>query len=264
MSVANFIPTIWEARLLANFYERSIAGLITTPPTEIKGNKIVFGSVSNVAVKDYEGKVVWDDLDIPDTEMEMNIEKYWAFKLDDVDRVQANAELIDTHTIEAASQTQCVIDKEVLDEGLKTTLVVTKESSDKAYDLIVKSNTLLNKKKVDKINRFSVINAEVLESLCLDERFTRHYQILENGIIEGANINGTQLIFSEELNAGKFAILTLHKTALGFGTQLNETEAMRLENAFADGIRGLQVAGAKLLRPNAAVKYVETTTPSVE
>ena len=108
-----------------------------------------------------------------------------------------------------------------------------------------------------KNERFTVINAEVLEALHLDDRFNRHYQILENGVIEGASINGTTLVYSEELNGGDFAILTLHKSAIGFGTQLQETEAMRLESDFADGIRGLQVAGAKTLRPKAVVKYVE-------
>ncbi|MCU4173433.1 hypothetical protein [Bacillus thuringiensis] len=41
MSVATFIPTIWEARLMANFHKRSIADLITTKPTKIECNKII-------------------------------------------------------------------------------------------------------------------------------------------------------------------------------------------------------------------------------
>ena len=36
--------------------------------------------------------------------------------------------------------------------------------------------------------------------------------------------------------------------------QLEETEAMRLQNAFADGVRGLQVCGVKTLREEAVVK----------
>ena len=179
----------------------------------------------------------------------------WAFKVNDVDAVQAAGDLVDAHTQEASSKMQAAMDKAILDEGLKTNNKVTKEDSDKAYDLIVKSNTVLNKNKVPKNERFTVINAEVLEALHLDDRFNRHYQILENGVIEGASINGTTLVYSEELNGGQFAILTLHKSAIGFGTQLQETEAMRLETDFADGIRGLQVAGAKTLRPKAVVKY---------
>ena len=108
-----------------------------------------------------------------------------------------------------------------------------------------------------KADRYVVINAEVLEELHLDARFTANYTILENGVIEGAKINGTQLVFSEELNEGNFAIVALHKSALGFGKQLEETEAMRLQNSFADGVRGLQVDGVKTLRPDAVVKCVQ-------
>ena len=45
-------------------------------------------------------------------------------------------------------------------------------------------------------------------------------------------VKGTQLVFSEELNEGNFAIVALHKSAIGFGKQLQETEAMRLQNSF--------------------------------
>lgn len=257
MAVTNFIPQVWNARLLHNFYERSIANVITTSPGEIRGNKLIFNNVSDVAVKNYTGSVSFDDLTTSKVELDMDIKKMWAFKVNDVDAVQAAGDLVDAHTQEASSKMQASMDKAILDEGLKTNNKVTKGDSDKAYDLIVKSNTVLNKNKVPKNERFTVINAEVLEALHLDDRFNRHYQILENGVIEGASINGTTLVYSEELNGGDFAILTLHKSAIGFGTQLQETEAMRLETDFADGIRGLQVAGVKTLRPKAVVKYVE-------
>ena len=179
-----------------------------------------------------------------------------SFKVDDVDAVQAAGDLIDPHVAEAGYGLQEATDKYVLDEALKTSNEVTK-GSDKAYDLIVKCNTALNKNKVPKAERFAVINSEVLEELQLDARFTKEYKILENGIIEGANINGTQLVFSEELNNGACAVVVLHKSAIGFGKQLEKTEAMRLESSFADGVRGLQVCGKQTLREDAVVKYVK-------
>lgn len=256
MSIATFIPSIWEARLMHNFRERSITSLITTPPSEIRGNKIIFNNVSNVAVKDYTGKVDFDDLTTAKVELDMDIQKYWAFKVKDVDAVQAAGDLVDAHTIEASAEMEVVMDGAVLTEGLTTTNVVEKGETDKAYDLIVKCNTALNKNKVPKTDRYCVINSDVLEDLNLDDRFNRHYNILENGVIEGGAINGTTLIFSEELNAGKYAILAGHISAIGFGSQLEETEALRLESDFADGIRGLQVAGTKTLRPKAVVKCI--------
>ena len=50
MSVQTFIPQIWEASLLKKFHETSIAEVITTAPTKIEGNRIVFNHVSDVAV----------------------------------------------------------------------------------------------------------------------------------------------------------------------------------------------------------------------
>ena len=251
MAVTNFIPTIWEARLMAKFHERSVGELITTAPTKIEGNKIIFNKVSDIALKDYEGSVSFDDLTTSKVELPMDVKKYWAFKVDDVDAVQAAGNLIDPHVAEAGYGLQEATDKLILDEALKTSHTVEGE---KAYDVIVKANTQLNKHKVPKADRYVVVNAEALEELHLDARFTANYTILENGVIEGAKINGVQLIFSEELNGGEFAIVALHKSAIGFGKQLEETEAMRLQNAFADGVRGLQVCGVKTLREEAVVK----------
>jgi hypothetical protein len=251
MAVTNFIPQIWEARLMAKFHERSVGQLITTAPTKIEGNKIIFNKVSDIALKDYEGSVSFDDLTTSKVELPLDIKKYWAFKVDDVDAVQAAGALIDPHVAEAGYGLQEATDKLILDEALKTSHTVTGE---KAYDVIVKANTQLNKHKVPKSERYVIVNAEALEELHLDPRFTANYTILENGVIEGAKINGVQLVFSEELNGGEFAIVALHKSAIGFGKQLEETEAMRLQNAFADGVRGLQVCGVKTLREEAVVK----------
>ena len=257
MAVTNFIPQIWEARLLAKFHERSITDLITTAPTKVEGNKVIFNHVSDVSINAYEGTVNFEDLTTSKVELPLDHKNYWAFKVDDVDAVQSAGDLIDPHVEEAGYGLQEATDKYVLTEALKTSNTVSKGASDKAYDLIVKANTALNKKKVPKANRFAVINAEVLEELNLDARFTANYTILENGIIEGGDINGTKLIFSEELNGGSFAIVVLHKSAIGYAKQLEETEAMRLQNSFADGIRGLQVDGVKTLREEAIVKYVQ-------
>jgi P22 coat protein - gene protein 5 len=48
-----------------------------------------------------------------------------------------------------------------------------------------------------------------------------------------------------------------HPMAITYGEQIVQTEALRLQTTFADGVRGLHVFGAKLVRPDAiAVAYV--------
>ena len=46
--------------------------------------------------------------------------------------------------------------------------------------------------------------------------------------------------------------------ALSFAQQLLKTEAMRLEDSFTDGLRGLDVYGAKVVRPNDLVQLILT------
>ncbi|WP_242298636.1 phage capsid protein [Bacillus cereus group sp. BfR-BA-01424] len=272
MSVATFIPTIWEARLMANFHKRSIADLITTKPTKIEGNKIIFNRVGAVNVKDYSGSVEWDDTNPSKVEINMDQKKYFAFKVDDVDAVQAAGDLIDPHTQEAGSVLQETVDTFVLglytgahkDNVIGTDSAPIELSPKNAYDYIVDLNTKLNMKKVPKTERFTIINSQVLGLLSKDDRFTKQPVILENGVVEGQVINGSQIVVSEETpnTSGKYKILGLHKSAIGHGKQLNETEAQRLQNSFADGVRGLMVYGAGVLRQESLAVLTATIAPT--
>ena len=117
------------------------------------------------------------------------------------------------------------------------------------YDYIVDLGTALNKKKVPRSNRFVVVPSDILGLLSKDSRFTNQPIVLANGVVEGQSINGMQVVVSEELPAGK--IVALHKDAVGYGKQLDQTEAMRLESSFADGVRGLAMYGVATLRKDA-------------
>ncbi|PFC50523.1 hypothetical protein COJ11_30450 [Bacillus cereus] len=272
MSVATFIPTIWEARLMANFHKRSIADLITTKPAKIEGNKIIFNRVGAVNVKDYSGSVEWDDTNPSKVEINMDQKKYFAFKVDDVDAVQAAGDLIDPHTQEAGSVLQETVDTFTLglytgahkDNVIGTDYAAIELLPKNAYDYIVDLNTKLNVKKVPKTERFTIINSQVLGLLSKDDRFTKQPVILENGVVEGQIINGSQIVVSEEIHntSGKYKILALHKSGIGHGKQLNETEAQRLQNSFADGVRGLMVYGAGVLRPEALAVLTVIIAPT--
>ncbi|MFC9416930.1 hypothetical protein ACIG6B_20875 [Bacillus mobilis] len=275
MSVATFIPTIWEARLMANFHKRSIADLITTKPAKIEGNKIIFNRVGAVNVKDYSGSVEWDDTNPSKVEINMDQKKYFAFKVDDVDAVQAAGDLIDPHTQEAGSVLQETVDTFILglytgahkDNVIGTDASAIELSPKNTYDYIVDLNTKLNMKKVPKTERFTIINSQILGLLSKDDRFTKQPVILENGVVEGQVINGSQIVVSEETHntSGKYKILALHKSGIGHGKQLNETEAQRLQNSFADGVRGLMVYGGGVLRPESLAVLtasIAPTTPS--
>ncbi|MEI3133058.1 MAG: hypothetical protein V8S75_02865 [[Ruminococcus] torques] len=103
MAADNFKPTLWEGALLANFHSVSIADVLATKPTEIKGNKVIFNRVAGGTLKDYSGSVDWDDIDTTPVEMVFDKKKYFAFALDDVDKVQLKADLLSATTKEHAA-----------------------------------------------------------------------------------------------------------------------------------------------------------------
>ena len=79
MAVTTFIPQIWEARLLAKFHERSIADVITTAPTKVEGNKVIFNKVSDVTINAYTGTVNFEELTTSKVELPLDHKNYWAF-----------------------------------------------------------------------------------------------------------------------------------------------------------------------------------------
>lgn len=266
MSVDNFKPTLWEGALIANFHSVSIADVLATRPTDIRGNKVIFNRIAGGALKDYEGQVDWDDINTEPVEMLFDKKKYFAFALDDVDKVQLRSEVMTATTKEHAAVLAETYDKDffiALEAGTK--IKIGSSSSKKkvtpasAYEYIVDMGTELSKKKVPKANRFVTVNAEYLGLLSKDKRFTSNPRVLENGVVEGQTINGMQVMCSEELP--KNVVLANHKSAIGAAKQLEEMEAMRLQSKFADGVRGLCVYGDKVLRDDASVAlYYEIGT----
>ncbi|UZP02297.1 hypothetical protein JW813_11255 [Clostridium botulinum] len=258
MSVDEFKPTLWEGALIANFHSVSIAEAMSTKPTDIKGKTVKFNKVNAGNLKDYEGVVNWDDIDTTDVDMTFDKKKYFAIKLDDCDKVQTKADVMVATTAEHSAVLAETYDKDffiTLTAGAKASNVIGSKSSKikltkaNVYDYIVDLGTKLAKNKVPKINKFVTVDAEVLGLLSKDKRFTSNPNVLSNGFVEGQKINGMQVMSSEELPTGQ--IVAHHLSAAGCAKQLDEMEAMRLQNAFADGIRGLCMYGSKVLREEA-------------
>lgn len=271
MAVDNFKPTLWEGALIHNFHSVSIAEFMSTKPSKIDGKQVTFNRVAAGNMKDYSGTVDWDEISTTPVDMTFDKKKYFAFALDDVDRVQLKADVMTETTKEHAAVLAETYDKDffaTLSEG--TTQKIGASGSKKkvtpanAYDYIVDLGTMLSKKKVPKVDRFVTVNAEYLGLLSKDKRFTANPKVLENGVVEGQKINGMQVMCSEELPAN--VILAHHKSAIGAAKQLDEIEAMRLQSKFADGIRGLCMYGHKVLRTDAsaALHYEVGTAADVD
>lgn len=270
MSVENFKPTLWEGALIHNFHSVSTADAICVKPSEIKGNKVIFNRVGKGTIKDYAGKVDWDEVNTDPVEMTFDKKKYFAFSMDDCDRVQLKADVMTATTQEHAALLAEIYDHDfyvTLSAGAKAENKIGSASGKKTvthanvYDYIVDLGTLLSQNKVPKVERYVTVDSAILGLLSKDRRFTANPSVLTNGVVEGQVINGLQVVCTEEKPSG--IIIAHHKSAIGAAKQLDEMEALRLQSSFADGIRGLCMYGSKVLREEAiATLYYKLGTSS--
>lgn len=269
MSVANFKATLWEGALLANFHSVSVADAVSTKPTKIQGNKVIFNRVGAGTIKDYEGTIAWDEINTTPIEMTFDKKKYFAFSLDDCDKVQLVADVMGATTAEHAAVLAETYDKDfytTLAAGVKSGNKIGTSGSKKdvsslnIYDYIVDLGTILSKNKVPKTDRYVTVDAEILGLLSKDRRFTANPVVLQNGVVEGQIINGMKVVCSEEKPANQ--IVAHYKGAIGAAKQLDEMEAMRLQTSFADGVRGLCMYGSKVLRDDAIAVLFYNVIPT--
>ena len=254
-----FVRKIWEARLLDLYTEVSPLSVISTAPDDMTANSIVFNRAKAGTVSDYAGTVSWEALDTDKVEMLFDCKKYFAFTVDDVDKAQSNIAIVDGLARNQANKlgdvTAAYAYAKMADgAGNKTGKnlpAVTLSDTVNIYDAIVDLGTALGKNKVPVSDRYVIIGWDALGMLQKDKRFTHNPEVLENGIISGQKIAGMTLVVTA--NAPDQTVIAMHKSAFGFGQQINELEAMRLENKFADGIRGLSVAGGAVLNPDGVV-----------
>ncbi|MDQ0496967.1 P22 phage major capsid protein family protein [Paenibacillus brasilensis] len=267
MSVQNFIPTIWSARLNESLKKNLVYGNVvnTDYEGEIKGqgSTVKINSIGAVTIGNYD-KVAGignpQELDATQKTLVIDQAKYFNFQVDDVDAAQANVNLLDGGIVEASYGLANVVDQylagfytEVKAENTMgndaTPITPTKDT---AYDLLIDLGVMMDENNVPETERFVVVPAWYYGLLLKDARFTKDPNIIRTGYV--GDIDGMTVYKSNNVpNTGgaKYKIIAGHKSAISFAGQVDSVEAFRPEKQFSDAIKGLQVFGAKCIKPEA-------------
>lgn len=271
MAITQFIPEIWNASMLENFHERSLAAGIANRQYEgdaTKGNTVHITGAVDIEVEDYAaaGRTTSASA-VSDTTQELVIdqEKSFDFYIDDIDRAQAAGSL-DAYTRSAGQGLATDADKFLWNTAATAANAVDTSATD-VHNIIRDMRKALNKLFVPHESRYLVVNAE-FEALLLDvdAKLTSVDTSGSPAGLRNATLGqylGFQILTTENVpvTEAPFA-LGLYSPALAFVSQLEKTEAMRAQDKFADRLRGLHVYGGKVIeRPDAtvpAVKYDAT------
>ncbi len=286
----NFIPEIWSGKLIENFYDATVLAAIAN--TDYEGEIRQFGDTVNIrttpelTIRTY---VKGENLTVenPDkAKIQLVIDKgeYFAAIEDDVDKVQTDINLMDTWTKDASERMKIKIDQRVLTDilpgiaaankgdeageisgniNLGTTADPVAITKANVLDFIVDMGTVLDEANAPEGERFLVIPAKMaglikksdLKDASLSGDGT---SILRNGRL--GMIDRFTLYVSHNLarDTGKFSLVGGHKMGFTFASQMTNMETIRSTTTFGNIVRGLQVYGYQVVKPEALTQGIIT------
>lgn len=276
MAITNFIPEVWSPRILENIRTSLVFGGPSIVNRDYEGeirnagDTVRINSIGALTVGSYTQNT---DISSPEVlsddtrSLVIDQSRYTNFTLDDVDRAQANANLMDAAMRQAgydlAKDMDGYLAGLMADEATDITGDITDAtpSAESAYEDLVDLMTALDEADCPRDGRFVVVSPAFHGLLLRDNRFvdasrSGSTDALRNG--RAGNAAGFDIFTSNQVPAGGAegtkAILAGHRQATTVAEQVNKVEAYRLEARFADAVKVLMVYGAKVIRPEFLVK----------
>lgn len=213
-----------------------------------------------------------EELSMVDQELIIDQADAFNFQVDDIDAQQARGNLIDPGMSRAAyklASTENTFLFGRLAEAVPTQntigtpgapIVVTE---DNVYSLVVQLRTILTKANVPMGARQIAVPPEMVAMILQDDRFTGTGGTFAEGtLLSGMIARGAGFGFYEVNNlpetGGVYEVIANDPLSSTYAAQIVKTEAYRMERRFADGLKGLNVYGAKVLVPQAVAKAYVT------
>ena len=268
----NFIPELWSARLLQNLdktfvypqcvnrdYENEIRNL---------GDTVHIQKFGDIQVADYTKATGVGTPKDPGAGSTVTLvidqAKYFNFKVEDIEAVQANVNLMEKAMQRAAYAIGDVIDQYIAafvnQAGINAGEVAVTPQN--AYDTLVDLKVKFNKENVPAAGRFVVVPPEFLGMLEKDDRYTKNYDanVMANGV--KGRVAGFDILESNNVpyvsDGAKYSLMAGTDMAIAYAGQIAKIEAYRPEQSFSDACKGLYVYGAKVVEPKALAKLVCT------
>jgi len=264
MSIANFIPELWNETLVSELEKIHVFGRVCRckidAPITRKGDTVHITGIGDIDFFTYTGQAMpLQTLD--DTGLTMVIDQAvgFNFMLDDVDAFQANGDIMREAVKKAAYKRKDIADRylrDVLQAGAGlTTTTVSSMTTTLIISNIAEMGLALDEENVAQEDQWIVIPMWANTKLLLAGIV--HAQDLK-GNINGFVTNqlGMDMYRSNNIakdSSGYSAPIAGSYGAAAYAEQIIKTEAYRPEQFMADAIKGLHVYGSKVVKPNELV-----------
>ena len=285
----NFIPEIWSGKLIENFYDATVLAAISNTDYEGEirnmGDTVNIRTTPEITIQTYvKGQTL--SVENPDkAKLQLIIDKgeYFACVEDDIDQVQTDMNLMDMWSKDASERMKIKIDQRVLTDLLPDVsannkgqtagrisgnidlgVAGTPEALDATNVIgkIVDMGTVLDEANCPEQNRFLVIPAKmaglIKQSDLKDASITGDGSTpLRNGrlgMIDRFTVYVSHNLVKDSNN--DFSVIGGHTMGFTFASQMTNMETIRSETTFGNIIRGLQVYGYKVVKPEALATMI--------
>lgn len=279
MAITNFIPELWSAAVQVPFETALVFGQPSVSNTKYEGqikqqgDTVHVTQIGDPTVSPYDKTTDINIEDLSDTDIPLVIDQgdYYAFRVNDIDARQAAGDFRSPTIDRAGYKMAKIVDQFLagLHTGAQTANKlgqvhvmnrngVTTTNQTVAFEVLVSLEEKLNEADVPVEGRYVTVFPQFQSALLRDDRFIKATNsgdggaTLRNGFIGRAL--GFDVLLSNNCptvtgaNGGRVVQAGI-PDALSLATQITESEALRDQKRFADVVRGLQVYGAKLFRP---------------
>lgn len=274
MSVALFKPNVWSANLQValrnnlvseNFVNHDYQGIV------MGAGSVKINTLGDINIQDYDGNTInYDELSTTEDTMNIDRQKFFGFKVDDVDKAQvANSGELMTKAMSNAAyglaNTRDANNFKTIVDGAGVTIGsaeapnnVTNATEAKA--LLLKLNAEADEAKVPQDGRVVGFGPKFKALLLADPYISLASPTANDALKKGyiGTLYGLELYNTNNLpkdGDNEYVVLS-HKRFTTEASQIEHIEALRDPNSFKDIVRGLDVSGAKVVIPQGVIKAV--------
>lgn len=297
MTFRNFIPEVWSPLILASLQKKLVYGssMVTNDDYEgdiaERGDTVHITQFGDPTVSTYVpgGNLVYEQIADAGQTLVIDQAKSVSFAINDIDRAQAAgrmqpylegraaykmADVADQFL--ASKYTQCAVNNVLGSTGAPLTPQPyggsTSHPADFWVQVLEPLKVILDQADVPDDERYIVCPPWACSLIAQTQAFvsvtdmqgnpSKAFQRGYYGEVSGfgsiLKSNNVPQPVAGGAGTGVWAIQAGHPMALTFAEQIAETEALRLQSDFSDGVRSLHLYGGKLIRPDCiSVAYVQ-------
>lgn len=265
MAFKNFVPQIWSTKIEEERDNLLVASKLCNRQYEgeIKqvGDKVKINGVSRPTISDYDDVTGLGEMERPkdqSTLLEITEQKAFHFYVGDIDQRQSMGDVMSAEKKEAAAGLAEVMDSFIYSHYKEAGINTTVNSLTSANVMSTISGVLakLWKNKVPRNEKISLeATPEFIEKLLLANVLlnTDNSQIITTGIVGTLKLFNVDVYMSTNIHSDPTngdCIFVRTNKAIAMADALKEVKAYEPANYFGEAVKGLQVYGAKVVRPS--------------